>query len=57
MKQSWQLINRAWIPNEYHRDKVTEWIGETKNVLEWWSDLFHGKQMLAIKHRIIVCVL
>ena len=57
MKQSWQLINRAWIPNEYHSNsKITEWIGEAKNVPEWWTGLLQWKQILAIKHRIIACM-
>ena len=36
--------------------KITEWIGNAKNIPEWWTNLLQWKQMLAIKHRINVCV-
>ena len=38
------------------KTKITEWIGEAKNVPEWWTGLLQWKQILAIKHRIIACM-
>ena len=39
------------------KTNIIEWIGETNNVSKWWTGLLPRKQMLAIKHKIIVCVL
>ena len=38
------------------QNKITEWTGEAENVLEWWSGLLQGKQMLVNKHSIIACM-
>ena len=57
MEQSWQLINRAWILNDYHSNKIIEWIREVNNVPEWWIGLLQRKQMLAIKHKILVYII